>query len=82
MEDYKGDKLKPGEHEYTILFEEIISQSFIVHAATMEEAKREAMEAYKHASIAVDSGDLVYAQCTAIAEDGKDISAEDDWEEV
>ena len=31
MEDYKG------EHEYTILFEETISQSFTVHAATLEE---------------------------------------------
>ena len=42
MEDYKGNELKSGEHEYTILFEETISQSFIVHAATLEEAKSKA----------------------------------------
>ena len=82
MEDYKGDELKPGEHEYTILFEETISQSFIVHAATMEEAKREAMEAYMHASIVVESGDCAYTQCMVTEEDGKDVSADDDWEEV
>lgn len=82
MEDYKGDVLKPGEHEYTILFEETISQSFVVHAATMEEAKREAMEAYRHASIVVESGDLVFTQCMVTKEDGKNVSAADDWEEV
>lgn len=71
-----------GEHEYTILFEESISQSFTVHAATLEEAKCKAMEAYKHAEIVLDSGNLLYTQCTVTAEDGKDISAEDDWEIV
>lgn len=76
MEDYKG------EHEYTILFEETISKSFVVHAATLEEAKNKAMEAYKHADIVLESGNLLYTQCMVTEEDGKDISAEDDWEVV
>ena len=70
------------EHEYTILFEETIAQSFTVHAATLEEAKNKAIEAYKHADIVLESGNLLYTQCTVTAEDGKDISAEDDWEIV
>lgn len=76
MEDYKG------EHEYTILFEETISQSFTVHAATLEEAKSKAIEAYKHADIVLEPGDPILTQCMVTAEDGKDISAEDDWEVV
>lgn len=82
MEDYKGDELKSGEHEYRILFEETISQSFVVHAATMEEAKREAMEAYRHASIVLESGDIVCTQCMVTEEDGKNTSVEDEWEDV
>lgn len=82
MEDYKGAELKPGEHEYEIMFEETVSQAFTVHAATMAEAKREAMEAYRHASIVLEPGDLVDTRCMVIEEDGKNVSADDDWEEV
>ena len=48
----------------------------------MEEAKREAMEAYRHASIVLESGDLVCTKCMVTEEDGKNTSVEDEWEDV